>query len=198
MEDAQRVSAIIGDFPENVVVYCDANGGWNSQQALQFLRLTDHCEYILEQPCSTYAACRTVRQHCTHPMVLDESVDSLERLLQINHEDSADGITIKLSRFGGITRSVLIRNLAVELGLQVTIEDTGGAEIDTAAITHLCLSTPESSRTHTVDFHNWVTASHATGIPPTVNGSISAPDAPGLGVSVDVSALGDPIFRVDQ
>jgi hypothetical protein len=48
----------------------------------------------------------------------------------------------------------------------VTVEDTGGAEIDAAAMAHMSLSTPEGARLHTVDFHNWVTVSNATGLPP--------------------------------
>ncbi len=83
---------------------------------------------------------------------------------------------------GGITRARLIRDAAVEMGLAVTVEDTGGAEIGTAAIAHMSLSTPESARLHTVDFHNWVTVSNATGMPACRDGQMASPTAPGLGV----------------
>ena len=63
-----------------------------------------------------------------------------------------------------VRRLRLLRDLAVSLRIPVTVECTGGAEIDTAAIAHLSLSTPEELRVHTVDFHNWVTVSNATGM----------------------------------
>jgi L-alanine-DL-glutamate epimerase-like enolase superfamily enzyme len=80
------------------------------------------------------------------------------------------------------------------MGLAVTVEDTGGAEIDTAAMAHMSLSTPESARLHTVDFHNWVTVSNATGLPPCKDGKMAAPTAPGLGVVSLESRFGKPIY----
>lgn len=88
-----------------------------------------------------------------------------------------------------------MRDLAVELGLAVTIEDTGGASIDTAAMIHLSLSTPEQLRTHTVDFSSWVTVANAEGVPVARNGTLSAPVGPGLGVYVHEPALGEPFYR---
>ena len=39
-----------------------------------------------------------------------------------------------------------MRDVAAELGLRVTVEDTGGADIDTAAMVQLTLSTPALAR----------------------------------------------------
>jgi L-alanine-DL-glutamate epimerase-like enolase superfamily enzyme len=82
----------------------------------------------------------------------------------------------------------------VELGLAVAVEDTGGAEIDTAAVAHMSLSTPERARLHTVDFHNWVTVSNASGLPPCKDGRMAAPTAPGLGVTPLEREFGAPIY----
>ena len=64
----------------------------------------------------------------------------------------------------------------------------------TAAIAHLSLSTPAAARTHTVDFHHWVTVSNATGDLHCRDGAMSAPRSPGLGITVDVDELGEPLF----
>jgi L-alanine-DL-glutamate epimerase-like enolase superfamily enzyme len=103
---------------------------------------------------------------------------------------------LKIARLGGVSRTRLIRDVAVELGLQVTVEDTGGAEVDTAAIAHLSLSTPVEARTHTVDFHHWVTVGNGSGDLVCQDGTMSAPTGPGLGIAVDRDALGDPLFIV--
>ena len=70
--------------------------------------------------------------------------------------------------------------------------DTGGSDIDTAAMAHLSLSTPEALRIHTVDFNAWVTVGNATGMPPAEGGRLRAPGGPGLGVEVELVELGEP------
>ena len=140
----------------------------------------------------SHAECLALRPHCARPMVLDESIDGLAALIQAHTDGVADGVTIKIARVGGVTRARQLRDVAVELGIAVTVEDTGGSDIDTAAIAHLSLSTPESLRLHTVDFNNWVTVSNATGMPPCEDGRMAAPTGPGLGVEPRPDVLGEP------
>ena len=195
-EDVERMEAVLDVLPAGTVVYADANAAWTPHDARQFVRATRHLDYVLEQPCADHEANVTVRAICDRPFVLDESIDSLASLLRSHRAGLVDGVTLKIARLGGVTRTRLVRDVAVELGLRVTIEDTGGAEVDTAAIAHLSLSTPASARTHTVDFHNWVTVSNGTGDLSCCDGSMSAPTAPGLGITVDSDALGEPLFTV--
>ena len=194
-EDIERLTAVREALGGSIVLFADANCGWTTHQARRFLRATRDLDYYMEQPCATYAECRALRGDCDRPLVLDESIDSLAALLQAHADGVADAITIKLARVGGIGRARLIRDTAVELGIAVTVEDTGGAEIDTAAMIHMSLSTPEALRLHTCDFHNWVTRSNATGIPPSRDGRIGMGDAPGLGIEPLVKEFGEPFYR---
>ncbi len=194
--DAERLAAVAEVAGKDVVLYCDANGAWSSQEALRFLEATRDVDYVLEQPCASYEECLIVRRACTKPFVLDESLTSLTDLLRIRADGAADGVTIKISRFGGVTRARQVRDLAVDFGLMVTVEDTGGAEIDTAAIAHLSLSTPEEQRSHSVDFHNWVTCSNAEGFPPVRGGVMRLPRGNGLGVHPLKKNFGWPLFSV--
>jgi cis-L-3-hydroxyproline dehydratase len=193
-DDVARMEAVVDALPAGTVVYADANAGWTPADARLFVRATRHLDYILEQPCADHDANRTVRAMCDRPFVLDESIDSLSSLLRSHADGLIDGITIKIARVGGVGRARLLRDVAVDLGLQVTIEDTGGAQIDTAAIAHLSLSTPLASRTHTVDFHNWVTVANGRSDLQCVDGTMTAPSDPGLGVEVDEDSLGAPLF----
>jgi len=194
--DAERLAAVREEVGDDVVLYADANGAFTAGAARRFLRATRELEYVLEQPCRTYAECASVRPAADRPLVLDESIVTLEDLLRARREGVADGITIKLQRVGGITRAVLMRDVAAELGLEVTVEDAGGASLVTAAITHVGLGTPERARVHTCDFHMWVTADHGSGLPPRADGAQQPPPGPGLGVDVDVEALGEPFLEV--
>jgi L-alanine-DL-glutamate epimerase-like enolase superfamily enzyme len=85
-----------------------------------------------------------------------------------------------------------MRDVADELGLEVTVEDAGGASLVTAAITHVGLGTPERLRVHTCDFHRWVGVDHGSGLPPRADGAQRPPAGPGLGIDIDLEALGEP------
>ncbi len=192
--DARRLETVADEAGDDVVLFCDANGAWTSHDALRFLDRTRDIDYVLEQPCWSLDENMAVRRHASRPMVLDESVDSLQSLLRIRREGMADGVTIKISRFGGITRARRIRDLAVDMGLKVTVECIGGADIISSAIAHMSLSTPEEMRLHTVDFHNWKTVSNATGIPDVVDGAMRTPEGAGLGIAPLRDVMGEPLF----
>ena len=193
-EDIERMHQVLDVLPPGTVVYADANAAWRPAQAREFLRATRELAYTFEQPCATFDENASVRAACDRPLVLDESIDSLQALLRAQRERLVDGITIKIARVGGITKARLIRDVAVDCGLGVTIEDTGGAQIDTAAMAHLSLGVPETHRTHSCDFHHWVTVANARFELRCADGAMDAPRAPGLGVQVDAEAFGTPFL----
>ena len=94
-----------------------------------------------------------------------------------------------------MTRAALIRDVAVELGVfRSRWRMAGGASIDTAAIVHLSLGTPERLRLHTCDFHAWVTVDNADGMPLAWTADSSRPPGPRAGrPRARVDALGDPL-----
>jgi cis-L-3-hydroxyproline dehydratase len=194
--DAARVQAVRTAVGAGVVLFADANTSFDTGAARRFLLALDDPALTIEQPCATLEEHHALRPHLRHPLVLDESIDSLGSLLRAHALGVVDGITIKLARVGGITPARLIRDVAVALHIPVTVEDTGGSEIDTAAIVHLSLSTPERLRVHTVDWPSWVTVSVADGLPAPSEGAISAPAGPGLGVEPRQSVLGEPVFEL--
>jgi cis-L-3-hydroxyproline dehydratase len=192
--DAARVRALRQSLPTAIVIFADANGAWTTAQARVFLRETRDLDIAMEQPCKTIDECAAIRDQCPHPLVLDESIDSLRSLLRAVNGGIADGVTLKLSRLGGLTPTVLLRDVAVDLGIPTTIEDTGGASIDTAAVLHAAVGIPRRLRVHTCDLHNWVSADGASGLPLVRNGALATPEGPGLGVDVDVDDLPEPFL----
>jgi L-alanine-DL-glutamate epimerase-like enolase superfamily enzyme len=194
IHDAARVRALRESLPAPIVIFADANGAWTTAQARVFLRETRDLDIAMEQPCATIDECAAIRDQCPHPLVLDESIDSLRSLLRAVSSGVADGVTLKLSRLGGITPTVLLRDVAVELGVPTTIEDTGGASIDTAAVIHTSLAIPMRLRVHTCDLHTWVTADVASGLPASRDGKLAAPGGTGLGVEIAADTLPEPFF----
>ena len=74
----------------------------------------------------------------------------------------------------------------------MTIEDTWGGDVATAAIAHLAHSTPPELLFSSTDFNSYVTVSTAEGAPARKDGRLAASTAPGLGISVRREILGRP------
>jgi L-alanine-DL-glutamate epimerase-like enolase superfamily enzyme len=194
-DDIARLAAVRAAVPSGTVLFCDANATWTTAQARRFLMATRDIDYVFEQPCATYEENLAVRRACDRPLILDETIDGVDTLLRALGDGLVDGVTIKLARVGGVSKARLIRDVAVARNLMVTIEDTGGAQLDTAAYSLLMLSTPEGLRQHTCDFQNWVTVSSGKADFVIADGAMTPPSGPGLGVEVDVAVFGEPVFR---
>ena len=77
----------------------------------------------------------------------------------------------------------------------MTIEDSWGSDIATAAIAHLAHSTPERLRFSSTDFNSYVTVSTAAGAPQRVDGCMQASTGPGLGIEPRREVLGAPVLE---
>jgi L-alanine-DL-glutamate epimerase-like enolase superfamily enzyme len=144
----------------------------------------------------SYEECLAVRRHTDRPFVLDEVVDGIGMVVRGAADQAMDVINLKISKVGGLTRARQIRDLCVSLGIAMTIEDTWGGDIITAAIAHLAHSTPERFLFSATDFNSYVTLSFADGAPQRKKGRLAASREPGLGVRPRMDVLGAPVFEV--
>jgi L-alanine-DL-glutamate epimerase-like enolase superfamily enzyme len=192
--DAERIEAIAAVLGPGDTILADANGGWSRQEAIRFARAVEGTRnVILEQPCATFESCLAVRRLTSLPMVLDEIIVDLDDLVRGISAEAMDHVNLKVGRVGGLTRARLMRDVAVELGLRLTIEDTWGGDIVTAAVAQLAAGVPGDALC-AVSFMNDWTNEHVAGHEPRSAGETGpVPDGPGLGIEVDVDALGAPI-----
>ncbi len=107
-----------------------------------------------------------------------------------------DVVNIKISKFGGLTKATLARDLCVKLGIAMTLEDSWGGDITTAAIAHLAHSTPTDYLFTATDFNSYVSVSTANGAPIRKNGRMSASSKPGLGIMPKIDILGEPEIEI--
>jgi L-alanine-DL-glutamate epimerase-like enolase superfamily enzyme len=152
-------------------------------------------DVYIEQPCATYEQCLAIRRRTSLPFVLDEVIDSVDMIMRGAADGAMDVVNLKISKFGGLTRIRQARDLCVSLGIAMTIEDSWGGDIITAAIAHLAHSTPTEFLFTCTDFNSYVTVSIAEGAPERVNGRMAASLAPGLGVTPRMEAIGDPVWQ---
>ena len=140
-EDISRIRLAAEVLETGDKLVADANTGWLMHEAARVVRAVDDVDVYIEQPCATYEECLSIRERTSHPFILDEIIDGLDVLVRGHSDGAMDVVNIKISKFGGITRAALARDLCVQLGIAMTIEDSwGGGDITTAAIAHLALS----------------------------------------------------------
>jgi L-alanine-DL-glutamate epimerase-like enolase superfamily enzyme len=195
-DDIARIHAVAAKLRPGDRLIADANTGWLMHDAMRVVRAVRDVDVYIEQPCLSYEECLSVRRHTDHPFVLDEVIDSIDVLLRGRADRAMDVVNIKIGKFGGLTRAKEARDLCVAMGVAMTLEDSWGGDIVTAAIAHLAHSTPPEFRFTATDFNSYVTVSIAEGAPRRVNGRMAASAAPGLGITPRRDVLGAPVVEV--
>lgn len=193
-EDIARIRAVREVLEPSDKLVADANTGWLMHEAMRVANAVRDVDVYIEQPCVSYEQCRSIRRNTTLPFVLDEVIDSVDAILKGAADGAMDVVNIKISKFGGLTKARQARDLCVSLGIAMTIEDSWGGDIVTAAIAHLAHSTPSEFLFTSTDFNSYVTQSIAEGAPQRVNGRMAASTEPGLGVKPRGDVLGQPVW----
>ena len=194
--DIARIRAVAGVLEPGDRLIADANTGWLMHDAARVVRAVRDVDVYIEQPCASFEECLSIRRRTDHPFVMDESIDGIDVLLRGHAEGAMDVVNLKISKLGGITKLRQARDLCVSLGIAMTIEDSWGGDITTAAIAHLAHSTPPEFLFTATDFNSYVTVSTADGAPRRRNGRMAASTAPGLGVSPKLDVLGQPKVEI--
>jgi L-alanine-DL-glutamate epimerase-like enolase superfamily enzyme len=191
--DIARIKASAAVLQRGDVLIADANTGWTQHAAMRVADAVRDIDIYIEQPCRSYEECLVIRRHTSRPFVLDEVIDDIGMVVRAASDQAMDVINLKISKVGGLTRARQIRDLCVSLGIAMTIEDTWGGDIITAAIAHLAHSTPERFLFSSTDFNSYVTVAFADGAPQRERGRMSASRRPGLGVQPRLDVLGKPV-----
>lgn len=192
-EDIASIDAVARVLIPGDVLVADANTGWTSGDALKVVNAVRDLDVYIEQPCASYKECLSIRRATSLPFILNENIDGLVALLTAHNDGAMNAINLKISKVGGLAKARRIRDLCVQLGYPMCIEDSWGGDVVTAAIAALAHSTPERFRFSCTDFSSYVTVDFADGAPQRKDGHMEASRAPGLGVTLDHDVAGKPV-----
>jgi L-alanine-DL-glutamate epimerase-like enolase superfamily enzyme len=192
--DAQRIIAALADRCLGEYYIVDANGGMSVEHALRMLRiLPPNLDFVLEAPCATWRECISLRKRSTIPIIWDELAIDEYSVSQLVAEDAAEGIGLKISKNGGITRGRRQRDICTAAGLTMSVQETTGSDIAFAAIVHLAQTVRPDLLRSVLECRDMVSRVTAKGDFSIIDGHVRAPSSPGLGISVDASLLGGPV-----
>lgn len=195
-DDIARIHQARAMLEGRDILVADANCGWTMHEAARVAAAIADVDVYIEQPCPTYEECLSVRRRTSRPFVLDEVITGPDALYRGVADLAMDIVNLKISKVGGLTKARLMRDMCMAAGIPMTIEDTWGGDIVTAAIAHLARSTPAEFCFSATDFNSYGTVSIADGAPIRVDGRMTASDRPGLGIEPRFAVLGQPVFSI--
>ena len=126
-------------------------------------------------------------------MSLDECIHDTADLVRAYSDQAIDTLNLKIGRIGGISKSRVIRDLCVSLGIPVKVQDTSGEEFNAAATAHLAHSTPSRYLHSMWDCAGFVERPIGTGLIRKAEERVRANSEPGFGVTPIMEELGDPV-----
>jgi L-alanine-DL-glutamate epimerase-like enolase superfamily enzyme len=188
-----RALAIEDRFGDSIRWNVDANQGWDLGQALRFMDGTAGCRMdFVEQPLprGQLEQLRILRGRATHPISADEGVQTAAEGLALAQAGLVDAFSLKVTKNGGISRSMDIATIARLHGLgclcnsMIELGITQAAALQVAStLPNLipgghCFMSTLRLRDDITSFRSQLQDAQAT-----------VPDEPGLGVRLDEAAL---------
>ena len=195
--DIARLRLVREAVGPGMLVYGDWNCGASRLHATRVGRAVSNMDIMLEQPCQTLAQCSAVRSATGLPMKIDENAHDTETLLQAHALGCMDAVALKTSKFGGLSALHRARDLCLYLGAKMCIEDCWGSDIATAAALHLAAATPPAAVMNVCDLSGYVLPRLDETSPTRKNGRIAPPEKSGLGITPDMSLLGEPFLVLE-
>lgn len=146
-DDVARIRAVRDVLGPSVSLRLDANGAWTTPRALEVLEATAGCGVAaVEQPLprGPVEDLARLRKATSVPLMADESLVTLADAEALIAAEAVDYFNVRVSKCGGLTRSLGIarRAAAAGIGLQVGSQ-VGETAILSAAGRHLAAHLPE-------------------------------------------------------
>lgn len=201
LDDIERVRAVFeavgGELRH---LWCDANAGWTTAEALRFTRAIADLDTYLEQPCSSMTELAQVRARSDTPIIMCEAAKQPRDLLDAVALGSVDGVNIKPVRVGGLTKAAVMRDIAQAARLMILVDEPMGGELAAAGIAQLGATVDPDlllAASYLGDYDDSPTrAGGGEAGAVFSDGSITVPQGPGLGARLDENTLGEPVFVV--
>ena len=194
-EDIARIQHLSSHQNVGERIIYDLNRAWTPLQAIQVMNSVKNLpQACFEQPCETLAECEHLRRLTSHPISIDERLETLSDMIHIGHHQLGEIINLKVGRVGGLTKARRIRDVALDRGFHLLVMETGGSVLADTAAVHLSATIPTKQFIGTWLCQEMLSVDTAPEQGArNVNGCAVVPSTPGLGVQPDPAVIGPSI-----
>jgi L-alanine-DL-glutamate epimerase-like enolase superfamily enzyme len=190
--DRDRVAAVRAAVPD-LTIRVDGNEGFDVDTAVRLARaIAPYRIALLEQPVprKDLEGLARVRRAIDIPVMADEAIEGLDTLVSVIRLEAADIVKVKVMKQGGLMRCLRAVDMAEAAGIRCVIGHGFGLALSTLAELHVAAMSG-----NILDGLECVGPTKLTGDvvkDPVLmeSGTIPVPGSPGLGATLDGSALG--------
>ncbi|MEZ4703539.1 MAG: enolase C-terminal domain-like protein [Rhodothermales bacterium] len=170
----------------------DPNGVWSAEDAIAFGRAIEPLRNdYLEDPVFGLNGMRRVRDKVRMPLATNTVVVNFEQLSANVLQTAVDVILLDTTFWGGIRPCIKAAGVCETFQLGIAVHSSGELGIQMATMLHLGAILPNLSYAADAHYHHLVDDIIAGGKFQYEGGSIAAPTAPGLGVTLDRDKLAE-------
>jgi L-alanine-DL-glutamate epimerase-like enolase superfamily enzyme len=190
-EDLEMVRGVRDAVGDKLALRIDPNTGYSPEVCEQLARdLEPYRLQYFEQPmpADLIDDSARIRGLTSTPLALNESVTTMERVREILAKRAADYLLPDTYQCGGIWATKLVAEVAASAGVPCVVHCSHDLGPKTAAMLHLAASTPNFPLANDCTYYGLVDdiITHPFAIE---RGRMSVPEAPGLGVEVDLAKV---------
>ncbi|MCL4794242.1 MAG: mandelate racemase/muconate lactonizing enzyme family protein [Bryobacteraceae bacterium] len=179
-------------FGEKMTIYADANGSYDVPMALRIgraMEATNHRFFEEPAPFDYYDETREIAAALKIPIALGEEEMSLRGFRRIIEHRIADIVQPDLMYFGGMIRSIKVARMAAAAGMECTPHMSGGG-LGYLYVAHFASCVPNAGpHQEYKGMDGTLPVECATAPLKSVNGKLTVPTGPGLGVTIDPDFL---------
>jgi L-alanine-DL-glutamate epimerase-like enolase superfamily enzyme len=184
--DFRRVQAIRKAVGPGVEIRVDGNQGYAWRDALDFAKRARGLGIaFFEQPVSIdeWEGMRILTESSPIPIMADEMALTPEDVKKLKWSNAAHAVNLKLMKHGGILRTMEVNTICESAGYPTMVGCMGEPQLSIAAGLAVALALP-NVRWIDLDSHFNLASDPTSGLR-FENGSLIAPNRPGLGMTVD-------------
>lgn len=187
-----RIARVREAIGPHATLRLDANGAWAPDEAITVLRAAEAYDIeLVEQPvpAEDLDGLARVRSGCSVPVAADEAACTLEQAQRVVRAGAADVLIVKPMAAGGLRAARRIIELAVQAGLRPIVTTTIDSSVGIAAALHLAAALLDPLPACGLATGLLLAGDLARPRLLPQQGTMTVPDAPGLGVALDPAQL---------
>jgi L-alanine-DL-glutamate epimerase-like enolase superfamily enzyme len=175
-------------FGDDMVIYADSNGSYTADEAIRIGKIMQQYKFDFYEepvPFDWYEETKQVKEALSVPVAGGEQEGSLRNFRWLIGNDALDIIQPDIFYFGGMIRSMKVARMAEASG-KLCVPHISGSGLGYLYMMHFVSAVPNAGPYHEFKgFNTSLPFECPTSDLKIINGAVSVPKGPGLGITID-------------